>query len=146
MHLASSWQLLRPAHAFTPAAAGTSYGVPVSPPSWPCLARLPPAVYSLANSLASLVRLMPVNHSCTPHAICQDTLACTGPLHLHGTSSTTAEQYQDCKGHSCVHHVACCRFGASIDSQLSAVMEDGPGSVAALTILYLEVGATPLIQ
>jgi len=33
------------------------------------------------------------------------------------------------------------RFGASVDSQLSAVLEDGPGSVAALTILYLEVSS-----
>lgn len=39
--------------------------------------------------------------------------------------------------------ITCCRFGASIDSQLSAVMEDGPGSVAALTILYLEVRSRP---
>jgi hypothetical protein len=32
-----------------------------------------------------------------------------------------------------------CRYGASVDSQMSTVLEIGTGSVAALTILYLEV-------
>lgn len=37
---------------------------------------------------------------------------------------------------------ACNRYGTATDSHLSAVLESGPGSCAALTVLYLEVCGT----
>jgi hypothetical protein len=36
-------------------------------------------------------------------------------------------------------YAACNRYGTPSDSQLAAVLESGPGSCAALTVLYLEV-------
>jgi hypothetical protein len=37
-------------------------------------------------------------------------------------------------------YAACNRYGTPSDSQLATVLESGPGSCAALTVLYLEVG------
>lgn len=38
---------------------------------------------------------------------------------------------------------ACNRYGTASDSHLSAVLESGPGSCAALTVLYVEVRVDP---